>query len=324
MSVELEGSPWWNPIDDDDALVFWEPIQGATQYQLDWRYIEIDTDALRRVYNRLESGGLSSGQAQQYSGRAAELLEGEEVRASRISGDSRPASSGHPEINFNVNIRTYQDTRPNPDKVDNWNPDRTEFRIHSNQKQYVLQARVRAHGYGLTGSAADTWWQTNWSDWVYHPSSKLTAGCQAIQVYNTIEDVKKAIDAANLILTIGGIAGAIFTGGTSVMATQGAKAAIIIAAKQIVKKVLFDYSLKKFILTLIKEMGKAIAARAAVDVLAFVFNCVTHAIDTDNWSAENAKELGAEMIREFLAAENLSSTIDRDKVLQEWAKANVL
>ena len=61
-----------------------------------------------------------------------------------------------------------------------------------------------------------------------------------------------------------------------------------------------------------------------MDVLAFVFNCVTHAIDSDDWSPEHAKELGAEMIREFLTAENLSSIIDRDKVLQEWAKANIL
>ena len=56
-------------VDDRDLRVDWTPINGAGGYEIDWQYIEIDTDQLSSNYERLQqSDNLSDAEKQSIHG----------------------------------------------------------------------------------------------------------------------------------------------------------------------------------------------------------------------------------------------------------------
>ena len=287
----------WLWLDSPDATITWSKVQGIQPkggYHLDWRYID---------------------------------AQGNVIDPSRIKGDSQPLdpySIGRAyasEVSFFIfqgDDSYYSQWRDGKWERKDWNPYESEFSydIESYTDKYILQVRVRA--FGLNSERTGSYY-TDWSNWISHPHSRLTVKCKAYEIYNDLKKIKDAIDATNLVLTIGGVATAIFTGGSSVLATQGLKQALIFAAKQIVKQLLFKYSVKRFLISTIKDIAKGSIAKAAE--LALIFGCITFALDEGDWTEENSRQLGEEMIREIISTENLQ--LDVDDVLQEWAKAAI-
>lgn len=275
--VSLEGRSWW--FDDPDAVISWSPASGATHYVLDWRYTGEDRQPVHR---------------------------------NRISGNSKPSGGSDAEILFNISDRIYTDIRPDKGSRHGWNPKDRTYRIHSNQEQYVLEVRMQAWGSGGNAHIGDPEWVTEWSKWIFHPRSVLSAGCKAYQIYNEIRDFVNAVDTINAILTIGSIAGAVFTAGSS-LTGLAAKQAIKEAAKQMVSKVLTKRAARIFLKELVQEVivrsTDAIAdnLESKARELAMIFACITFATNGDKWQQEHALQLANDVLREFMTREDFSS-----------------
>ena len=308
VRVEQEGRPWYWLLDDPDAIILWDPVTAATGYILDWRYMDIETNRLRDIYHRLQRTGLSEGTRERLSNEAASLLEGKEVQPRSIEGDSRPDPNGGVEVRCSDDSRGFDEHRNKcvnfvTKRQDSFNPDDLSYRIHSNQEDKVLQVRVRA--VGSDGEFGP------WSNWAYHPNSRFNAGCTALDIYNTIRNINTAVDAANVVLTIGGVVAAVFTAGSSVLATQGARAAIVFAAKEIVKRVIRDVTIKRFFVNLVRNLAKQTVERASLELAGFTFGCLVHGADL---SREEVHDLGGEIISEL--RDSAVAGLDWDEVMK--------
>ena len=297
IEVEVGRSFWrWLWLDTPDATVTWSAMQSITSgsglrgYHLDWRYID---------------------------------AEGNVIAPNRIGGDSKPigpysrGTAYQSEVGFYISGNDSYSTSwagGKQGKKEDWSPYQSqyEYEIPSYSEDYILQVRVRA--FGLDENRVGNYY-TDWSNWISHPHSRLTVKCKAYELYNDIKNIKTAIDAVNLILTIGGVAAAVFTGSGSVITAQVLKEIV----KQVLKKLLVNYSVKRFLLNTIKDIAKGYLEK--VGELALIFGCVTFALDKGDWTEENSRQLGEEMIRGIISTENLN--VDVDDVLQEWAKAAI-
>ena len=304
VTVEPEGRPWYWPPDDPDAVIYWNSILHARAYDIDWRYMRIDTERLRQIYFALEGDSLSEDARDRLTREAATILEGTEIDSSELGGDSRTAPGGQIEvICYTSDLRLC--TNLVTGRTDNFNENEPQYRIHSDQQDKVLQVRVRAIG-SLNATAS-------WSEWAYHPASRFNVGCTFLDVYNTIKNVHTAIDVASVILTVGGVVAAVFTGGTSIAATQGTRAALVFAAKEIIRLIIKHLTLKRFITGLIKELAKNVVLESTLELAGFTFGCLVHGADL---SENDAKALGRTFIEE-LAASGLEA-FDVKKALENW------
>ena len=310
VTLEPEGRSWI--IDDPDALILWDEVPNARGYELDWRYMRIDTSRLHDIYNRLQSTTLSDDKRESLSREAAALLEGTEIRSSQFGGDSRPAPNGKSEV-FCWNT-TRSDTRLCSNLVtgrtDSFNPADPRYRIHSDQHDKVLQIRVRAIG--------STSAKGSWSEWAYHPSSRFNAGCTFLDTYNTIKNVQTAIDTASVILTVGGVVAAAFTAGTSIAATQSTRAALIFVAKEMVKLIIKRVAIRRFMLSLIKDLAKSVVKQSALELAGFAFGCLTHGADLQKGDAH---ALGEQFINEFKDA--AIESLDWERALEHWKRVQI-
>ena len=309
VTVEPEGRPWYWPPDDPDAVIYWSEIRSARAYEIDWRYMRIQTDRLREIYFQLEGGNLSEDARDQLAREAATILEGTEISSSDLGGDSRPAPGGQREVSCSTgNRRLCRNSVTG--KTDGFDPDKPQYRIHSDQHDKVLQVRVRAVG----GSGANG----SWSEWAYHPASRFNAGCTFLDTYNTIRNVSSAIDAASVILTVGGAVTAVFTGGSSIAATQTVRPALVFAAKEIVKFIIKNFTLRRFIVKLIKELAKNVVLQSTLELAGFTFGCLTHGTDL---SENDAKALGEKFIEEL--ANSGIEALNWKKALENWELVDI-
>ena len=310
VTLEPEGRSWI--IDDPDALILWDEVPSARGYELDWRYMRINTSRLHDIYNRLQSTTLSDDTRESLSREAAALLEGTEIRSSQFGGDSRPAPNGKSEV-FCWNT-TRSDTRLCSNLVtgrtDSFNPADPRYRIHSDQHDKVLQIRVKA--IGSTNAKG------SWSEWAYHPSSRFNAGCTFLDTYNTIRNVQTAIDTASVILTVGGVVAAAFTAGTSIAATQSTRAALIFVAKEIVKLIIKRVAIRRFMVSLIKDLAKRVVEQSALELAGFAFGCLTHGADLQK---DDAHALGEQFINEFKNA--AIESLDWERALEHWKRVQI-
>ena len=310
VTVEPEGRSWL--IDDPDALILWDEVPRARAYQIDWRYMRIDTSRLRDIYNRLQNTNLSDDTKKSLSREAAELLEGNEISSSQFRGDSRPAPNGGNEVycrnttdsasRLCTNVVTW--------RTDRFDPDDPEYRIHSDQQDKVLQVRVRAMGrYQGAGT---------WSEWAYHPSSRFNAGCTFLDTYNTIRNVQSAVDTASVILTVGGVVGAVFTAGSTIAVSGVTKAALKFAAKEIVKLIIKRVTIRRFMVSLIKDLAMKVVEQSALELAGFTFGCLTHGA---NLQKGDAHALGEQFITEFKNA--AIESLDWERALENWKRVEI-
>ena len=283
VAIKNESRSWL--IDDPDAIVEWEAVQGAQSYQLDWRYMEIDVDRLREIYQLLSSdANLTEQRERELSDEAVAILEGTEISADRIGGDSAPHVDPRvPEGFFNLrsNPPWYTINTRNGTWGGEWNSSNLSHIIHSRNDNYVLQARVRA--VGSQSSIGP------WSDWAFHPSARFAAGCRALEFYNNIKDILKAIDIAGWIVTLAGIIAAAPTGGASAAGSKFAIETLKFIAKEVVKKIVKEVTLKNALKNLIKTALRQTIRSTAKRLLGFVFGCATHTLEM---SDDESRELG--------------------------------
>ena len=270
--VELESRPWYNPLDDPDAYVLWDAIDGAAYYFLDWRYLDANNGGSLVSHNKL--GHLVS-----------------------------PGSD--PEIRFEVAGGTFEDLRSNTTHVWNSKAPVYKYRIDSNQEQYVLQLRLRAHGYSGTNA---TYWDSGYSKWVYDPRSVLSSGCKAYHIYNEIKSFLDALNTIDTIVTIASIASAVFTAGSS-LTLLAAKKGITEAAKKMVTEMLKKHTIKRFLRTLVQEMIKSAANEAKSQLLdtaaelGVLFACITFATDGNRWQLQHTTQLATDVLTDFMTRE---------------------
>ncbi len=301
VTVGNEARSWI--VDDPDSFVNWISAKAARSYQLDWRYMEIDTDRLRVIYRQLSDGQIDNRTRENLTAEANGLLVGTEIAARRIGGDSAPnADADSPEGYFDVKTRRYSINTINGSSGGGWNPESLSHRIHSRNDNYILQARVRP--IGAASSIGP------WSDWAFHPDSQFAAGCRALDFYNNIKDILKAIDVAGWVVTIAGIGAAAFTGGGSVAASQGTKEALKFVAKEIAKKVVREVTLRQALKNIIKSALQQASEKVATQFLGFVFGCATFGLGL---SEEESREMGYRIVDETW--DNIKET--------NWSKTTV-
>ena len=231
-------------IDDPDAVLLWDPVTGAAGYDIDWRYMTIDSRRLRQIFRDLSS---SRADVDALTDEAAQLIDGYEEDPRSIRGDSRLDSGGGIEARCRIAASSGECFNFVTGRIDGFDVDDPSYRIHSAQEDKVLQVRVRAIGSsGTTGS---------WSTWAFHPSSRLNAGCRAVDAYNEIRDIKTAIDVANAVLTVGSLIAAIVTAGGSTVATQGGRIIALEVLKQAAKALIKNVTMKRFLLNLAKGLA---------------------------------------------------------------------
>ena len=307
VTVSPEGRPWYWPPDDPDAVIYWNEIRWARGYQIDWRYMRIDTRRLRDIYNQLQGTNLSDDRKESLSREAVTLLEGNEISSSQTGGDSRPAPNGENEVYCRTAGSCHNFVTG---RADGFDPGDPEYRIHSEQQEKVLQVRVRAIGdYNAVGS---------WSEWAYHPNSQFNAGCTFLDTYNTIRNVQTAIDTANVILTVGGVVAAVFTAGSSIGASGVTKAALRFVAKEMVKLIIKRVAIRRFMASLIKDLAKRVVEQSALELAGFTFGCLTHGA---NLQKGDAHALGEQFITEFKNA--AIESLDWERVLENWKRVEI-
>lgn len=277
VRLGLKGRPWYFPIDDPDARVEWGSESNG-YYDIDWRYRRIETNKLEEVYRKLGNSGITEETIRELEEEAAELLNGVEYHPRLVEGDSRPRSDG------GVEVRCYSRklSRPGWFRVDwdgyckdywgNFNamdPRFPHYTIHSRQEDLVLEVRVRS--YGSNGQVS------LWSDWYFHPQSRLTIACQALDFYRKIEDVKSKIDAAGLVLTIAGAITAAISAGASL----GIVAALKIAAQTLVKKIIKNVALKELFTNVAKNLARGLLENAVISSMELVFGCLRQGLELD-------------------------------------------
>ena len=287
--------PIIEPIDHEkrwwifkDAVVGWEPIAGVDEYALDWRYMFIDSERLNEIYSELNRGSLDANRRTNLENEANQLLDGTEVSATRIGGDSAPhPDSEQPEVHLWRNGLYTLKTLRHDSRSEEWdtNSDPIEFTIESRNDDYVLQARVRALGDGP--------FHGPWSDWVYHPNSRFSAGCRSLEFYESIKDALRAVEIGGWIVTVAGVVSAVVTAGTSTLAAQ----AIRTIAKQIALKLVRDLTLRKVLREIAKQALSQLTGELRSNFLRFIFGCAMYAVD-GGLKVDNIGELGAEIIKE--------------------------
>ena len=292
IAIEQEGRSWL--IDDPDLLVKWDRVAGFpglnssfAQYQLDWRYKTITSDdrrRLREIFDQLQTGNLSEPEIELLSDEAARLLDGREVHPSSVGGDSKPRSGGRAEV-VCVNSRLERTGRDwsawcknrvtgREDRFDWYYP---EYRVHSNQEHLIFEARVQAQA--RDGYSA-------WSQWAYHPSARLAVGCQALELYNDIKNIKDAIAAISIGLTVAGVATSLVTGGSGVVGATALKQ----AAKVIVKKLMTDVATRQFVRKVLKAVIKNQLSNLSVKAFGFMFGCLAEGLDLSKTSLRDLVE----------------------------------
>lgn len=280
--IEHEERRLW---DDPDALARWQPIGGANSYQLDWRYMEINSEELNVIYTKLQRED-DSDERERLQKRAIDLLDGTEIPAILIEGDSAPnADPNSPEVHLHDSGMYSVFTREGQ-RSGAWNPKSNpiEFRIDDRNDDYVLQLRVRA---------VQNSWRGPWSDWTYHPNSRFSAGCQALEFYRNIKDALRAIEIAGWIITAAGVVTAVVTAGSSALAAQ----ALRTIAVQFGRKIASDLAVKNVMRQIAKYAIESATETLRGNFLRFVFGCAGYAVD-GGLSVENIEALGAAVIRE--------------------------
>ena len=155
VDLVLEKRSWG--IDDPDVVVQWSKVPRANsqknlEYQLDWRYVDLDITRLKQLYNRLEFSSSESVAASLLQ-EINYVLDVTEVPVHKI-GNPKPGSV--PLAGSLIEVRCWpkseepqcsafsvSDTLTRNERVD---PDDMRFRIHSVSLDYTLQVRVRAFG----------------------------------------------------------------------------------------------------------------------------------------------------------------------------------
>lgn len=275
----------WLLFDDPDALARWSPVNGVKRYALDWRYMKIDSEELNVIYTKLEHE-TDPGEQRRLENRALVLLDGTEIPAIWIEGDSAPnADPSVPEVHLFDN-GTYSTNTREGSKHGTWdtNSNPIEFKIHSRNDNYVLQLRVKAIKAG---------WHGPWSDWDYHPNSRFSAGCRALEFYQNIKDLLRAVEIAGWAITAAGVVAAVVSAGSSTLAAQ----AIRTIAIRIGQKVVQDLALKSVLRQIAKYAIENVTDTLRGNFLRFVFGCATYAVD-GGLSVDNIDALGAAIIRE--------------------------
>ena len=266
---------WTLCIDDADATVVWDPIEGAENYYMDWQYVNVNN-------------------------------EGDIVPLVDIDAWLRLPNDG-PEIVFYVADSTFVDLRRDPDarKREQWNDNprvSPTYRIHHRQKAYILQVRLRATGRNPDG----LYWDTGYSEWYYDPRSVLSNGCMAYQVYDTIKFIINALEIAKTILTVGAIAATVVSFGAAAVAGTVARGTVTTAAKKIVAEIIENVTVRKLLKKFITEAVESFTKGVAMDTieLSVLFTCITFAADGDAWTPKAAKNLAGDMITDFMSRED--------------------
>ena len=271
-------------LDDPDAFVTWTPVKSARAYQMDWRYMEIDDARLRYIYDQILDDDVDENTKDQLAAEASVILEGTEISATQIGGDSAPAlDPSSPEVWFGIDDRRYSANTIRGSSSGDWNPANLDFRIHSRNDDYVLQVRVRAIGASQSFGP--------WSDWAFHPSARFSAGCRALDFYGDIQDILAIIDIAGWVITAAGIATAVFTAGGSTITAQLLKEMAKQIAKEIIKKEVLKRALKSIIRAVLTDLTQSTAQR----FLGFVFGCATHGLGL---AEDDVRALGWEIVDE--------------------------
>ena len=291
-------------IDDPDAVLLWDPVTGAAGYDIDWRYMTIDSRRLRQIFRDLSS---SRADVDALTDEAAQLIDGYEEDPRSIRGDSRLDSGGGIEARCRIAASSGECFNFVTGRIDGFDVDDPSYRIHSAQEDKVLQVRVRAIGSsGTTGS---------WSTWAFHPSSRLNAGCRAVDAYNEIRDIKTAIDVANAVLTVGSLIAAIVTAGGSTVATQGGRIIALEVLKQAAKALIKNVTMKRFLLNLAKNLSIKTVEKPVLILAGFAFGCIRHGAGLE---PEQLRDLGKEIFLEL--DDKLLASLDVDRVIQNWAR----
>ena len=304
VGVEQEGRTFW--IDDPDAVVIWDRVIGAVAYDIDWRYMEVDIERLRRVYGLLNNPGLSEHERERRTQEAAALIDGEEIYSRTLGGDSLPDLSGGIEARCSVVSPRNLCHNFVTGRTDRLDADDPSYRIHSSQPDKLLQVRVRAIGTNYSKGA--------WSEWAYHPASRFNVVCQFLDIWNRVENIRTALDVAGFILTVGSVVGAAFSAGTLVAGAKLSIEGIKFAAREIIRVMLQSALSRQFIVGLVKELVQETVEDATLKVLGLTFGCVTHGAQLDR---SDKRSLWEEMI--ISLADSGIDVTNKTKVIQSFA-----
>ncbi|MCY3862201.1 MAG: fibronectin type III domain-containing protein [bacterium] len=284
LTIEYHG--WDAGPFDSDAKISWDPVWGENaEYQLDWRYINKN----EKVVDHL-----------------------------KIDKKSKPNNSDKPEIVYkwgykegfwsNYTGRLYKDLREKNPKFEKcdvglkiWdsdpcNPepkDNIEVKIKEVERDYVLQVRV-----GDSSGA-------RWTPWYYHPAAYLDVKCTNYRIFNKIKKTLKTVESIDTILTAGGIALALFTAGSSAVASVGIKEAAKRFAVQLVNKMLKEKVIKKYFRDILEDILedtlKNITANSSVKIAEFalVAACVVQAQNGNDESFEI--EVASQLVQQIVS-----------------------
>ena len=286
-------------VDDRDLRVDWTPINGAGGYEIDWQYIEIDTDELASNYERLQqSDGLSDAEQQDIHENIEELLQGEVVPARHIGGNSKPsADAAKAEVTCYVAPVSSSCRERVAGGIKGFQPDNPAYIIHSANKPYILQLRVRALADSAARNDRNFGDYGEWSPWIYLDAEWLGLACKAFDAYNTISDIRAWADRIGWGVMVVSVIAAPFTGGASVAAgTAAAKAAVVAMAKEFIRLILKKEAIKELVKRFLLEMVKTTVKDSVLRQVGYFFKCIGHGADL---SDQEIYDFGMEAFKEL-------------------------
>ncbi|MCY3962032.1 MAG: fibronectin type III domain-containing protein [bacterium] len=276
LTIEYHGSDvlWFDP----DAKISWDPVWGENaEYQLDWRYIN----------------------------------KNEKVVDDKIDKESKPNNRNKPEIVykwgykegflFDYTGRLYKDLRkknPKFEDCDNWlgfdpcSPepkDKIKVNIKEVESDSILQVRV-----GDSSGA-------RWTPWYYHLEAYLDVKCTSYKIFNDIKKILESINTISTILTAGSIALALFTAGSSAVASVGIKKAAQRFAVQLADKMLKKTVIKEYFRDILEDTLKNTIANSSAEIakIALVAACVVQAQNgNESFEIDVASQLVQQIVRE--------------------------
>lgn len=296
-TVDVVWEKWTLPFDDDDVVLWWEKVSNARRYQVEWRYLGFDTRELRKTYQRLFEE-TSESERKKLQKELQRLDRGYTVDS--VRGNSRPNPGVGPDATCWVPSKQCKHWK---DRVDSFNPEHPNYRVHSLQTHLLFQTRVRAiNGSGTSGP---------WSKWASFPGMKRSITCIAFDIYNTIKDVQLALKAADFVLAVGAIGAAVFSGGTATIATGAIRQLLKEFVEGIVKNGIVKSVIRRVIKPLVTDYVKNVGRSSALRIFKVLAGCVTAGFELDGdhnrslWKdilEESALGLPRTQIEDFLDA----------------------
>ena len=181
--------------------------------------------------------------------------------------------------------------------IKGFQPDNPAYIIHSANKPYILQVRVRALADSAARNDRNFGDYGEWSPWIYLDAEWLGLACKAFDAYNTISDIRAWADRIGWGVMVVSVIAAPFTGGASVAAgTAAAKAAVVAMAKEFIRLILKKEAIKELVKRFLTEMVKTTVKDSVLRQVGYFFKCIGHGADL---SDQEIFDFGMEAFKEL-------------------------